>query len=386
MNLYAASNQWANRPDDERFSSLEEMYDQTKSYATQARELEVPFSTLRVEAVDSNLQVTSRAGVPATFTHYAFDQLCTRVKAPASYLRELPPTLAAQNINYGLARRGDDGNSASLLFHQNGGLTLRALTTSAYERIWNWEIVEFLMRIRDEQGWRVPPARPVHQGQPGSRRATEADVLKSRSSALSVEVGDWIAPAGLYASDHDMFAFMVNEEIRVDDGSAEGLMRGFFIRQSEVGECSVWVTGFKMRTVCGNHIVWGVTDLLELKIKHVGEARKAVGRDVPGALLKYAQASVGLEQEQVNKARTLQLGTSKELVIEGVQKFKIPELSKKKISDAYDLAEMHVDQDGSPRTVWGIVNGFTRLSQQTTHADERNSLDRAAGKIMKAVF
>ena len=44
-----------------------------------------------------------------------------------------------------------------------------------------------------------------------------------------------IAPAGIYASDHDMFAFLVNEEYRIDDGSDGGLARGFFVQNSEVG-------------------------------------------------------------------------------------------------------------------------------------------------------
>jgi len=44
-----------------------------------------------------------------------------------------------------------------------------------------------------------------------------------------------ISPAGIYASDHDMFSFLVNEEYRIDDGSDGGLARGFFVQNSEVG-------------------------------------------------------------------------------------------------------------------------------------------------------
>ena len=49
----------------------------------------------------------------------------------------------------------------------------------------------------------------------GIRIATEADVLRGAGFGLSIRVGDKIAPAGLYASDHDMFVFMVNNDKRI---------------------------------------------------------------------------------------------------------------------------------------------------------------------------
>lgn len=38
--------------------------------------------------------------------------------------------------------------------------------------------------------------------------------------------------------------------------------------------------------------------------------------------------------------------------------------------------------DGDPNTVWGFVNGVTRLSQATPYTDERTFLDRTAGAIL----
>ncbi len=80
----------------------------------------------------------------------------------------------------------------------------------------------------------VPPARPAFPDQPGTRPATEDDVLAVKDF-LSINVGDPVAPAGLYASNHDMFAFLINEENRIDDGSDSGLSRGVFFENSEVG-------------------------------------------------------------------------------------------------------------------------------------------------------
>jgi hypothetical protein len=57
-------------------------------------------------------------------------------------------------------------------------------------------------------------------------------------------------------------------------------------------------------------------------------------------------------------------------------------LNFKQLKAAYDLAEQFVDVDGSPRTVWGYVNGLTRLSQQTTYTDDRTFLDRAGSSVL----
>ena len=47
-NLYEASRQWAERPDDERFDSLDAMFKRTLSYAQAAQSFVKDFSDLRV--------------------------------------------------------------------------------------------------------------------------------------------------------------------------------------------------------------------------------------------------------------------------------------------------------------------------------------------------
>jgi hypothetical protein len=71
-----------------------------------------------------------------------------------------------------------------------------------------------------ETGWRVPPARLAQGDDRQARPATASDVLDDREGGggLSINLGDMIAPAGLYASDRDMFVFMVNEKNPIEDG------------------------------------------------------------------------------------------------------------------------------------------------------------------------
>ncbi len=392
MNLFQANRQWAERPPDERFSSLDEMFHVCKAYASTAAEAKVPHRDLRVEAVDGEVQLVGKTGHPARFTNWGFGQLCRKVSAPADYLTRLPATLAVQNINHGLklvADKADNpaaSDAAYLLFHRdNGDMLVRAFTSQWYARIWNWQVVEQLMQL--PEGWRVPPARPARADQLGARPATEADILENRNGGggLSINVGDMIAPAGLYASDHDMFAFMVNERYRIKDGTDQGLSRGFFVENSEVGACAFKLTTFLYRHVCGNHIVWDAANVRKVRVVHVGDKAIAKSwRELEGTVTDYAESSAHEQEAQIAKAQTYRLGDGKEDVVEKL--FKMHVVSRKNAEAAYDLTDSLDGEDGDPRTPWGLANGLSRLSQSAKYADERAELDRSAGRVLQIAF
>ena len=178
MHLFDASRQWAERPPDQRFWTLQEMHDQCQTYAQSAAEATVNMGALRILATPENdLTMLGSEGKEAKLTHWSFGQLCTRASAPAGYLRTLPSQLTAACLNNGLISHGDDGDSAKVLFHQNGTLVCRAFTSDQYARIWNYDVAARLLGL-EAQGWRVPPARPAFPEQPGTRQATEEDVLE----------------------------------------------------------------------------------------------------------------------------------------------------------------------------------------------------------------
>ncbi len=354
MELFKAHKQWSTRPNDERFVSLEALHDATKGYADTAREKDaVPVAQLRVENVDGDVQLMGKGGIPAQLTHWAFGQLSARIGAPASYLRELPATLAVQNMNHGLAHKvatdGPDG-TVNLLFHQNGGLLLRALTSDKYKRIWNWEITDRLLDLQT-RGWE--PARP------------------------DVRAIDDRLP--LYASDHDMFAFIRHADRAVREGtSGEYLQRGLIVENSEVGASKLRLTRFYYKEMCGNHIIWGASEVTEIALRHVGNIREQLqGWDA--TITKYLDSSTSDETAQIEKARTTRIGPDKQSVLDTLFGKKIG-LTRKVLDSGYDATIP--DMDGDPRTVWGIVQGITRYSQTVPYADDRTIIDRAAGKII----
>jgi hypothetical protein len=352
MELFKAHNQWKNRPSDERYASLEKLHADTKHYAEQAREKELTYSDIRAEAQDGDVILTGKAGIPARLTNWAFGQLASRIGAPASYLRDLPATLAVQNLNHGLAKHAQDA-TARLLFHANGSLLLRAFTGSGYERIWNHEVAERLLDWQ-AKGWE--PARP--------------DIRKS--------LGDFPA---LYASDHDMFVFLRANNRSVNEAGTDSPMwKGVIVENSEVGASALKLTKFLYRELCGNHIIWGASEVMDVSLRHVGSVRNRFSLMAVQAN-KWLDASVSDLEGQIERSKTALIAATKEEVLDTLFGKRSLGLTRKALDASYEA--VREDEDGDPRTVWGFAQGVTRYSQSIPYADERTKLDKAAGKILK---
>ena len=281
-NLSEAHYQWANRPSDERFWTLQEMAKRIGGWKNKSEERVVDTKQFEVITENGDLLLMGGGLEKSKFTNWSFSQLCTSIKTPSAFVSTLPAKLATDVINHGLEHRRktkkDDDNNNGMVLIRNPGNELQkiaALTSTGYSRIWNADVVERLT-VLEQQGWRVPPARPTSINDPRSRPATEADILHHNKNmgGAGIHVGDMIAPAGLYASDRDMFVFMVTENVIDPGDGGEGINRGFFVKNSEVGDCSFDVTTFGYDGVCGNHIVWGATNVIEVSLVHRGKANE----------------------------------------------------------------------------------------------------------------
>lgn len=355
MELFHANRQWATRPDDERFFSIQALHDATKAYAATAIEREsVALSSLRVEADKDQIALVGKGGIPAELTHWAFGQLSQRVGAPASYMRELPATLAAQNLNHGLAKRVKDDEAATvnLLFHKNDGYLLRSITSDKYARVWNWEVAERLIDL-EGKGW--TPATP--------------DIRK---------IDDRLP---LYASDHDMFAFIMHpDRVIREQGNPTGLKRGLIVSNSEVGGGSLFLMRFLYREVCGNFIIWGASEVHEVRVRHVGNIRSRFA-EWEVAVAEYMNESAQSEEGKILRAQTKRIAGTKEELLDALFGKRSLNLSRKLLTASYDMIQ---PEDGDPLTAWAVAQGMTRYSQLTPYADERLRIDRAAGLILEA--
>lgn len=363
--LMAASNEWSSRPADQRFSSLADLHAATLHHREVSVEApNVDIRKLRVSVTEPTEQPTPEPvligsnGAVAKFNHHSFGQFARRVGAPASYLRTLPAALAAENLNHGIASAERPENGENLLFAQNGNLRLRAMVTPKYTRIWNSDISSRLIRLTQQS----PEWQPAPAAFDGSR--------------------------GLYASDSDMFAFLVDNDRRIfEKGPGGGLGRGFFVRNSEVGDGSFSVTTFFYEYICGNHRVWGASGVAELRIPHIGNADERAFAKLGMELKKYADSSAAGDEAKVESMQRFELGGTKDEVLDKVFGLRIDGLTRKTVEQAYDLVDtQRADWYGSPRTVWGLTGGITEIARDKANASERVALDKAAGKLMQIAF
>ena len=88
--------EWLERPDDERFLSLDALYDHVRARASASQEAVLPLGALTVNGGDETIRLETSDRSMA-FSHWSFAQLCRLVGAPADYLRALPVELSQRD-------------------------------------------------------------------------------------------------------------------------------------------------------------------------------------------------------------------------------------------------------------------------------------------------
>ena len=357
--LHQASCQWANRPTDQRFTSLTELNDSVHYFRKNATSKVLPSRSLEcvpVEGDSKALQVVGPNGASVNVTNWAFGQIAARAGAPAGYLRSLPAALAADNINYGLQYIRDREDIGVLLYKGEGAPELRAVTGPAYGRVWNSTITSALVdRFGDgiTGDFRVP-------GEFGKR----VEVTKENTT--------------LYASDRDLFVFLADEDHRITvpnrrDGKSGDLARGFFVQNSEVGSTTLSIATFLFDYVCCNRIVWGAQQYAEIKIRHTASAPDRWLEEVVPAIESYANSS--------SESVVLAIADAKKKRIENIDTFLATRKFTQSTINAVKAA--HLSDEGRPiENLWDAATGITAYAREVQYQDERVKLERAAGKIL----
>jgi hypothetical protein len=120
----------------------------------------------------------------------------------------------------------------------------------------------------------------------------------------------------------------------------------------------------------------------EVSVRHIGNAADRAKFAFELVAKKYSNESVSDEEARIYSARRCVIGATKAEVLDVIfGKRKL--LAKRVVEAAYDACIP--DIDGPPNTVWGLVQGVTRVSQMTKYADARNEMDKAAGKLLQLV-
>ena len=358
-NLMEASREWATRKDDERFLSLEDLAASVKSRKEECWTANPLTKDLRIEVMENDdisvnvydpAQGERRNVIP---TNWGFGQLCQYAKAPASYMRQLPATLAGINLQHGF--ENDSLRDDVLILGQtNGNNILRSMTSTSYGRIWDIEVVNAVQRANEDDRWKVPSAS-YSSSRP--KRATT-----------------------LYASDRDVFIFLVDPQNPIEV-KGETLFRGFFAWNSEVGSATFGLTTFLYRFICDNRIVWGATEVKELKIRHTGGAPDRFRYEGMRYLQRYAEESTQKTVEQIKKADAFEIPNAAKK--DGVEEWlKARGFTSATAKNATAAARA---EEGEARSLWDIVNGITAHARTIPHTDTRIQLEKQAGNLLNLV-
>jgi hypothetical protein len=358
--LTKASNQWMSRPDDQRFTSLDELVAFTSHQREISKGSVIPSRRLSAAPVEGDedrkqLVILGPDGTPANPTHWAFSQLANQVGAPAGYLRSLPADIAADALNYGIFKRPVE--DTGILVRQDGDLELAAVTGPRYGRVWNTDIAKAL-RERFGDGLTGDFTVPGEFGK-------AVDVNKSNTT--------------IYASDRDMFVFLADEKNRIEvpnrrHGQRGSLARGFFVWNSEVGSKTLGIATFLFDYVCSNRMVWGAEGYEEIKIMHFASASDRWVEEVAPAIQAYANKSTVGITKAIEDAQKARIGGDK-----------LDEFLRKRFTrgqaEAIKLA--HVAEEDRPiESIWDVTVGATAYARGIKHQDDRVAIERTAGNIM----
>jgi hypothetical protein len=273
---------------------------------------------------------------------------------------EISAGLASANLNEGIrnydeSRDEEGGTDSTLLFAQNGNLVLRALTSDKYTRIWNSDVTARLIKLtQDSPEWQPAPA-----AFDGSR--------------------------GLYASEKDVFAFMVDDDRRIFETlPGGGLSRGFFISNSEVGDASFSLTTFLYQYVCGNHMVWGAQGVKNIRIPHIGNA--------DDARLPQHHDRASQVRERVGGGATRRRSNDDQVRVQGhegrsarhdlqADRYREGTIARRPSRSRQERGSVR-----QPALDLRDRLGITEIARDKVNADERVKLEKDAGKVAQIAF
>lgn len=364
------SSEWFSRPDDERYLSLAELHEAVRRRAERASARTVESRAVRVEASREDSErlalIVPGRNEPVSPTHWSFGQLCSLVGAPAAYMRQLPAPLAGINLKHGLLSHRAE--LVKTLEVDDGRVELRAVTGPDYGRIWDHELVAAVQRIAGngtgDTRWKVPGMLDWSS----MTHNPFVDVTKDTTT--------------LYASDRDVFLFLVDdtrpiEAGRLPDGSPDLYFRGFFAWNSEVGSKTLGIASFYLRAVCMNRNLWGVEGFQEITIRHSKFAAQRFAHEAAPALTSFANSSPAPFVAGIKAARERIVARDDEDRESFLRKrgFSKPETAR--------IIETVLQEEGRPpESLFDFVQGITALARSKPHQDARLELEGKAKRLM----
>jgi len=357
--LTEANKQWSTRLADERYETLSAMMKAVNSRRMKSRSENLNIGELQLSVSENEGLVLNHKIQPSSPTHWAFGQLATSAGAPAGYLRTLEPELAARCVNASLASLPAEQAMKIMTVDAEGDgpNTLQAVTSATYGRIWDADVLGSVSRIVEQ------------------------------SNGKFFNPKDWSGkPSGLYASDHDIFAFMIDGGSMVDGGGQrDQLNRGFIVWNSEVGSRTFGLMTFLFRVCCGNHLIHDASDVTKLIVRHTSGGPARFDREAMPSLIEYVNASAAPLEAKIKTLKAMPLSALydngnvlNDEWMATVSKSRGFSRSELRLGIQFSKAE-----EGQCVCVWDLINGLTASARSLEFMDARFDLERRAGKLME---
>ena len=377
------ANNWANRPEDERFTSLNDLIEVRRNKTNLMRDslVNVKASKLKVigEETDSDLRQgkifveyfdeATQKWFKTEPTNWGFNQVSSLGKGMPSYFRTLPATLAADCIYWGISQNRAKQfvkSYANIAEGSNEG-TLSAMTGPDYGRIYDYEVAQCVRDSIYNTDFKIPGALTGNNTYDPFVPVTKATTT-------------------LFASDRDIFLFLVDDKNPIEvgklkNGDPDLMFRGFYVSNSEVGAKSFRLGTMYLRGVCMNRCLWGVENFQEIKINHTKFALDRFRDEAAPALRDYSNGNSDNLIQGVENAKAQKLAKDDEEMLEFLQKR--VGLSQKMSQAALDR---HQEEEDAPvRTTWDTVQAITAIARDIPHQDNRFEIERKAGQLLDKV-
>lgn len=336
QNLTRAHHELFRRSDDERFASLQALWEHCHAKKEQSLDRWHPPQAILPKPASGRLLLEAGTDGAFEMNDWSFGQLCHLAGVSKDTVNRLTPDTASLVFKETIPA----ANKPLQVFTEAD--LVRSVHGVSYTRLFNADVLTMLREFATDF---QPPQEAAGGG------------------------------TGLYCGEQDMFCFLIdpNGWAEIDN---EAFAPGFFLWNSEVGKRSVGIQTFWFQAVCQNHIVWDAVEVVEFSRKHtanVGDCLSELRRIIEQLVKKRDERKDGFVA-LIKKAMQTRLGDDADEALET--------LSKSGISRALAKEALEVAKEHGRFTIFAVVDALTRLSGKLPNAGERTDADQKAAQLL----
>lgn len=340
QNLTNANVELFRRTPDERFGTLQELWDHCHREHSSSRDLWTPPQELHPTPSDGRLDLDIVSAGTFGLNSWSFGQLCQLAGLNKDTVNRLQPATAARVFEETLP----SGSKPLQVFVR--GERTRSIHGAAYTRLPNVELLTMLKEFA------VGFQPPQDAGQPGDSGGS-----------------------GLYCGEQDLFVFMI-DPLGWIEIEGEAFAPGFFMWNSEVGRRSVGVQTFWFQAVCRNHIVWDAVEIVDFSRKHTASVWEAVSeiRRLIERLVDRRDARRDSFARVIRKAMDASLGSDADEVM--------ALLAKHGVTRSLAKQSLEAARQSGRFTIFSVVDALTRVTGQYKFVGDRTEVEVTASRLL----